>query len=94
MAYGLVGLYGLYLIFVGYKGNSAELMKALQTDGKGFIPWIVAIAVLALLYRSDTIRPVVKPFVFLALLTFAMKNWKTIGAQINAVAGQTIIKGA
>lgn len=93
MAYGLVGLYGLYLIFVGYKGNSSQLMQYLAQDGKGFIPWLIAIAVLSALYKSDTLKPVVKPFVFLAVLTFVLKNWPNMANQINTISGKTLLKG-
>ena len=94
MAYGLVGLYGLYLIFVGYKGNASNLMQYIQSDGKGFIPWIIAIAVLSALYKSDAVRPVIKPFVFLAIMTFVLKNWPNIADQINKISGNPkLLKG-
>lgn len=83
MAYGLVGLYALYFILVGSHGNADAMMTNTQQDGKGFIPWILAILVLRALYSSDTVRPVVKPFIALAGLTFVLKNYATVATQIN-----------
>lgn len=94
MAYGLIGLYGLYLIMVGYKGNSSQLLAELQSDAKGFFPWVLALGVLAIMYRSDTLKPVVKPFIALAILTFALKNWNTLANQVNTIYGSQLIKGA
>ncbi len=87
MAYGLIGLYGLYLIFVGYKGNHVALFQALSQDGPGFVPWLISVVVLGTAYRSDTLRPVVKPFIALAILAFVLKNWNTLKAQTESVIG-------
>lgn len=87
MAYGLIGLYGLYLIFVGYKGNQSALFAALAADGPGFVPWLISVVVLGTAYRSDTLRPVVKPFIALAILAFVLKNWNTLKSQTESVIG-------
>jgi hypothetical protein len=87
MAYGLIGLYGIYLIFVGYKGNQNELFQALSTDGPGFVPWLISVVVLGTMYRSDTLRPVVKPFIALAILAFVLRNWNTLKSQTQSVLG-------
>lgn len=83
MAFGLIGLYGLYFILVGYQGNASALMGNLQQDGKKFLPWILAILVLRGLYASETLRPMVKPFMVLALITFVLKNYATVAGQVN-----------
>ena len=87
MPYGLVGLYALYLIFVGANQNALPLKNELQSDVKGFAPWLIAILVLRALYASETIRPVVKPFIYLAILTFVLKNYGVIVGQVNEITG-------
>jgi hypothetical protein len=80
---GLVGMYALYFVFVGMRGNAPALMEDVSQDVKGFIPWIIAILVLRGLYGSDTLRPLIKPFIALAVLTFVLKNWATVASQVN-----------
>ena len=87
MAYGLVGLYGLFLIFVGSKGNASALQSELSQDVKGFSAWLIAILILRAMYSVDSIRPAVKPFMYLALLTFFLKNFDTIVTQVNEITG-------
>ena len=90
MAYGLIGIYALYFILVGWNGNATELMTEIQQDGRGFIPWILAILVLRALYASQTLRPMVKPFIGLAVLVFALKNYSTIATQLNQILPSTV----
>lgn len=87
MAYGLIGLYGIYLIFVGYKGNASTFMQMVSEDGPGFTPWLISIVVLGTAYRSDTLRPVVKPFIALLILAFVLKNWGALKSQTQQVLG-------
>lgn len=87
MAYGLIGLYGLYLVFVGYKGNQSTLFQMVSQDGPGFLPWLIAVVVLGTMYRSDTLKPVVKPFIALLLLTFVLKNFNQLRSQLKQVIG-------
>lgn len=83
MSYGLVGAYAIYFILVGLHGNASPMVTLVQRDGKNFLPWILAILVLRALYSSDTLRPLVKPFIGLAVLVFALKNYGTIAGQLN-----------
>lgn len=85
MSYGLVGAYALYFILVGIKGNASQMVTLVQRDGKNFLPWILAILVLRALYSSETLRPAVKPFIVLALLTFTLRNYGTIAGQLNQI---------
>jgi len=87
MAYGLVGLYGLFLIFVGVKGNALKLTTELGQDAKGFSAWLIAILVLRAFYSIESVRPVIKPFMYLALLTFFLKNYGTVVTQVNEITG-------
>jgi hypothetical protein len=83
VAYGLIGLYALYFILVGAHGNAQKMVAQVQTDGKGFVPWIIAILVLRALYGSETLRPMIKPFIALAALTFVLRNYATVSRQVN-----------
>jgi hypothetical protein len=84
---GLVGLYALYFIFVGINGNAKPLMTEVEQDAKSFAPWLLSIIVLKSLYSVDALRPAVKPFIGLALLTFVLKNYSTVIGQIDAITG-------
>jgi hypothetical protein len=90
MSYGLVGLYGLYFVFVGVRGNASALVSNVQQDGKNFIPWVLAILVLRAAYTSDTLRPMVKPFIGLAALTFFLKNYAKVVSQVNQIMPSTV----
>ena len=87
MAYGLIGLYGIYLIFVGYKGNTQALFSNLSNDAPGFLPWLIVVVVLGTMYRSDTLRPIIKPFIALAILTFVLKNFGTLKSELASLVG-------
>ena len=87
MSYGLVGLYGLYLIFVGINGNSKALQGELAQDGKPFLIWILAIIILRAMYNVDVLRPMIKPFMGLIVLSFVLKNYGNLTSQINAITG-------
>lgn len=81
---GLIfGLYGLYAILVATNGNANALQKAIQEDSGGFLPWAISIGVLSVLYDNETTRPVAKPFIYLAILTFILKNFDQIKAQFG-----------
>lgn len=87
MSYGLVGLYALYFIFVGVNGNATPMATAMESDAKGFAPWLLAIIVLKALSTSDTLEPMIKPFIALALVTFTLKNYDQIVLQIDEITG-------
>lgn len=94
MNYALVGLYGLYLVFVGIKGNEKELFTEIGADAKGFAPWLIAILILKALYSVDSLKPVVKPFAALALITFTLKNYPVIISQVNEITGLNLKGGS
>jgi hypothetical protein len=97
MSYGLVGLYALYFIFVGVNGNASPMASAMEQDAKGFAPWLLAILILKALSTSDTIAPMIKPFIALALVTFTVKNYDAIVTQVDQITGlnlPTSTKGA
>ena len=77
----ILGLYGVYLLLVGFNGNSAEMVERLRADAPGFLPWAVSIAVLAAMYENENTRQIAKPFIFLLILTFILRNFNTLRAQ-------------
>jgi len=90
---GLIGLYALFLIFVGYRGNAATLFQYVGADPKGFSEWVVAILILRALDSVDSLKPFVKPFAALAVLTFVLENYTTVASQVDAITGTTFAKG-
>jgi hypothetical protein len=93
MSYGLVGLYALFFIFIGSNGNATKLKDAVSNDAKGFAPWLIAIIILRWMYSSDTLKPIVKPFIFLAVLVFVLKNYGKLVTQLNSVTGLNLPTG-
>jgi asparagine N-glycosylation enzyme membrane subunit Stt3 len=85
MSYGLVGAYAIYFIFVGVHKNSANLLSFVEDNGRNFLVWILAIVILRALYNVDALRPVVKPFIGLAVLTFVLTNWNNVTSQLDAI---------
>lgn len=90
MSYGLVGLYALYLMFVGVNGHASKLFTDIEQDAKGFAPWLIAILVLRAMSNSDTLKPVVTPFIGLAVLTFVLKNYGQLISQVDDITGLTL----
>jgi len=87
VSYGLVGLYALYLMFVGVNGHASELFTDIEADAKGFAPWLIAILVLRALSNSNTLKPMVTPFIGLAVLTFVLKNYGQLVSQVDQITG-------
>lgn len=90
MSYGLVGAYAVYFILVGIHGNSSKLITLVERDGRNFLPWILAILILRALYNVASLRPLVKPFIGLAILTFVLKNWGTFATQLNQILPSSV----
>jgi len=79
----ILGLYGVYLIVIGVRGETDQLQAKIQTDLPGFIPWALSIVVLIILAQTEATAKVVKPFVFLLALTFVVKNFGNLSAEIT-----------
>lgn len=88
----ILGLYGIYLIVVGVRGETDKLMTQLQSDLPKFVPWAIAIVVLVVMSQSEATSEVVKPFVFLLALAFILKNFSNVSAEVtklrNIAGGQ------
>lgn len=79
----ILGLYGIFLVAVGIRGNSGKLMDELNVDAPKFIPWALAIVALVIAGQSEHTEKVVKPFAFLLVLNFVLMNFSNISAEIN-----------
>lgn len=90
---GLVGIYAVFLIFVGYRGNAENLLNDVSGDVKGFAPWVLAIIILGALQNVAALKPFVKPFIGLALLSFVLGNYEKVAQQVDQIAG-TKLAGA
>jgi hypothetical protein len=77
----IIGLYGVYLLLVGFEGNSSKMVDALRKDAPGFLPWAVSIAVLAAMYENENTRQIAKPFIFLLIITFVLRNFDVLKKQ-------------
>lgn len=77
-----IGVYGIYLILVGMNGNAGLLANKVQEDAPKFLPWIVAIFVIAAINgSSEAGRKITGPFVFLLVLSFVLKRFDTLKSQ-------------
>lgn len=80
-----LGLYGVYFFLVASRGNSTTLMNMIAEDSRGYIPWLFAIIVIALLSENENTAALVKPFVALLILTFVLRNFPTISNEIQTI---------
>jgi len=96
MPYGLIGLYGLYLVFVGFKGNGQKLTEAIKQDGPGFFPWLIALAVLWFLYKNEKTHQFGVAFAWLIGIGFVLKNFQTLKTEATKISDyfSTKTKGA
>jgi hypothetical protein len=81
-----IGVYGLYLILVGLNGNAGQLASKVQVDAPKFLPWIIAIFVLAFINSSsEEGRKITGPFIALLVIAFVVKRFPTLQSQAEAL---------
>ena len=85
MFYGLIGLYGVYLIFIGFNGNGSKLGTAVKTDAPGFIPWLVAVYVMYFFYKNEKTHNFGVAFAWLIGIGFVVKNFDSIRTELNKI---------
>lgn len=93
----IIGIYGLYLLLVGFNGNSKALLDKGTSDASGFLPWAISIGVLAVMYENDYTKRIAQPFIFLLILTFIVKNFEVLREQfnqLNTMAQNAVSSGA
>lgn len=79
----IIGLYGLFLMGVGFGGNTNELSKYIKEDFNGFIFWAVGIAVLAVMSEYPATEKIAKPFILLLILNYILSNFDNLKAEYN-----------
>lgn len=79
----ILGLYGVFLVAIGINGRSEELLKELDGDMPGFIPWALAIVALVIMAQTEATEKLVKPFTFLLILNFVLMNFGNISSEVN-----------
>ena len=79
----ILGLYGMYLVAVGIRGQSDALLGELDKDMPGFIPWVIAIVALIIMAQNEATEKMVKPFVFLLILNFVLMNFGNISNEVK-----------
>jgi hypothetical protein len=79
----VLGLYALYLIVVGFRGNASVLMDEASKDAPAYIPWALAIAALAVMSNYETTQKVVKPFILLLILNFVLINFDNLKGELS-----------
>lgn len=78
----ILGLYGVYLLWVGVTGKSENLLDEVDADMPGFIPWALSIVALIVLAQSDATAKLVKPFIALLILNFILRNFTNLKTQL------------
>ena len=80
----LIGIYGIYFIAVGVKGNTSAMVKALESDLPGFTPWLVVVVVLTALYDVPEFKGPVEAFAVLAALGLLVNQKSNVVPQFEA----------
>lgn len=79
----ILGLYGVFILAVGFQGRSTELLAEVDKDMPGFIPWALAIIALIVMAQTEATQKVVKPFAFLLALNFVLRNFGNIQSEVK-----------
>lgn len=79
----LVGLYGVFLMLTALHGNGPQLLAYLSQESS-FVPWIIALMVLAALNGLQATHDFVAPFLFLAIIATIVSRWNDVQPQVLA----------
>ena len=82
----ILGSLGVYALLLGFNGNGPQAVEMATDDARGFFPWAIAAGVLAFAYEYEYTRPIVGPFLFLAILGFVLRNFETLKNQLAALS--------
>lgn len=85
-----LGLYGIYMILVAVRGNASEALNLLQEDAPNYLPWLIAILVLAVMNDFETTQPIVKPFIALLVIAFVVKNFSSVQSQVQTIYSMAV----
>ena len=81
----ILGSLGVYSLLVGFNGRGPDLVEMMTQDAKGFLPWAISAGALAFAYEYEYTRPLVGPFLLLAILGFVLRNFETLKTQLAAL---------
>ena len=79
----IIGLYGLFLLGVGFSGNAGRLSTEVKKDFPDFIVWAVGIAVLAVMTEYPTTERIARPFIILLILNYILSNFENLKEEYN-----------
>ncbi len=79
----ILGLYGVFLLAVGFQGKSEAMLNEVDKDMPGFIPWALAIVALIVMAQSEATEKVVKPFALLLVLNFVLMNFGNLQSEVR-----------
>lgn len=82
----ILGVYGIYLVLVGARGNAPTLLSLVSQESQ-FLYWVLVLIVVAGLWESQSGQKLAKPFAALIVLGFLLKNqnWKQIATGAKQV---------
>ena len=80
-----IGLYGVYLLAVGIRGNGGALADLVSADAPKYFPWLLAIIVISVLTEFDATKNLVKPIIMLLVLNFVLRNFDTIKSEVSKI---------
>lgn len=83
----VLGLYAVFLGAVVLNGKSGDLIQMVRDDSRGFLPWLVAVLALTLLYVQEGTRRAVTPLAVLLILNVILRNYGTIEQQFKRIIG-------
>ncbi len=81
----ILGLYGVFILIIGMRGRTDELMDAANVDAPKFIPWALAIVALIIMAQNEYTEKVVKPFAALLVLNFVLVNFGNIKSEVGKI---------
>lgn len=85
----VIGIYGIFFLLVGLAGNAPKLLGMVGEDVGGFLPWVVAIATLAVAYEYPATQKMAKPFILLLVLSFVLYNFDKLNAEYQRLQSLT-----
>lgn len=75
---------GVYLLYVGSRGNGAQFVSEVGKSG-GFIKWLVAVVIIYWLYRSRVTHDIAVPLIGIAAVAFVLNSLPQLKSQFSEV---------
>lgn len=81
MSQVLVGLFGIFILVVGFLGNGIELI-CWTSQQKGFVAWLVVALVLMGLIQYQPTRTIGTSLAALIIVSYAVIHWPELSATL------------